>query len=74
MSPGSIGKSLFTEFVLRALRKQIRKDSKIMVDHEDIASALHEMLTIEAREQIGPMKIRRKRKPAKSNAPSIPTT
>jgi len=74
MSPGSIGKSLFTEFVLRALRKQIRKDSKIMVDHEDIASALHEMLTIEAREQIGPMKIRRKRKPAKSNAPSISTT
>ena len=73
MSAGSIGKSLFTETVLGALRKQIRKDCKILVDHEELADALHEMLTIDAREQIGPMKIRRKRKPSKTNASPNPS-
>lgn len=73
MSAGSIGKSLFTETVLGALRKQIRKDCKILVDHEELADALHEMLTIDAREQIGPMKIRRKRKPSKISASPNPS-
>ena len=73
MSAGSIGKSLFTETVLGALRRQIRKDCKILVDHEELADALHEMLTIDAREQIGPMKIRRKRKPSKTNASPNPS-
>lgn len=66
MSAGSIGKSLFTDTVLLALRKQIRKDSKTIVDHEELAASLHGMLTTEAREQIGPLKIRRKRKVSKS--------
>lgn len=73
MSAGSIGKSLFTETVLGALRKQIRKDCKILVDHEELADALHEMLTIDARELIGPMKIRRKRKPSKISASPNPS-
>ncbi len=65
MSASSIGKSLFTDTILLALRKQIRKDCKIIVDPEELASSLHEMLTTAAREQIGPLKIRRKRKPSK---------
>ena len=68
MSAGSIGKSLFTDTVLIALRKQIRKDCKTIVDHEELAASLHGMLTTEAREQIGPLKIRRKRKVANSTA------
>lgn len=65
LSSGSIGKSLFTEAVLMFLRRQVRKDSGILVDHEELASKLHEMLTPDAREQIGPMKIRRKRRSTK---------
>lgn len=70
LSAESVGKSLFTETVLKVLRAQIRKDSKILVDHEDLASSLHEMLTTEAREQIGPLKIRRKRKTTKAQSAS----
>jgi hypothetical protein len=62
LSAASIGKSLFTEPVLMFLRRQVRKDSGILVDHEELATKLHEMMTAEAREQIGPMKIRRKRR------------
>lgn len=73
LSSGSIGRSLFTEGVLLYLRRQIRKDSGIMLDHEDLASRLHEMMTVEAREQIGVLKIRRKRKVrSASEPPSTP--
>lgn len=65
LSAASIGKSLFTESVLRFLRRQIRKDCGMLVDHEDIATALHEMLSVESREQIGQLKIRRQRKASK---------
>jgi len=70
LGSGSIGKSLFTEAVLMFLRRQIRKDSGILVDHEELAASLHEMLTPEAREQIGPMKIRRKRRSSKKDSSS----
>lgn len=64
LSAGSIGKSLFTLPVLKFVRRQIRKDIGILVDEEDLATALHEMLTVEAREQIGPLRIRKPRKAA----------
>jgi hypothetical protein len=64
LSAGSVGKSLFTEPVLMVLRRQVRKDSGILVDHEELAEKLHQMLTVDAREEIGPMRIRRKRRAA----------
>ena len=71
LSAGSVGKSLFTEPVLMVLRRQVRKDSGILVDHEELAEKLHQMLTVESREEIGPMRIRRKRKSAgSSNSPT----
>jgi predicted type IV restriction endonuclease len=74
LSAGSIGRSLFTEDVLLYLRRQIRKDSGILLDHEDLAERLHEMMTTEAREQIGVLKIRRKRKPrAATESQSAPS-
>jgi predicted type IV restriction endonuclease len=63
LSPDSIGKALFEEEVLRTLRRLIRKSEKVLIDIEDIAQALHNMLSTEARELIGPMRIRRKHKP-----------
>lgn len=65
MNPASIGKSLFSEEVLRMIRRDIRKREGLSVDEEDLANAIHEMMTAAAREQIGPMRIRRRRKPTR---------
>ena len=69
LHPGSIGKAIFTEDVLRFIRREIRKKEGIMIDEEDLAKALHEMFSAETREQIGPMKIRRKRKIKEAKQP-----
>ncbi|MCE9619066.1 MAG: type I restriction enzyme HsdR N-terminal domain-containing protein [Planctomycetes bacterium] len=73
LSAGSIGKSLFTDSALNFLRRQIRKDSGMLVDTEELASSIQQMFTAEAREQIGPVKIRRKRKTkTKTASASVP--
>ncbi len=74
MNPASVGKSLFSEEVLRMIRRDIRKREGLSVDEEDLAKAIHEMMTPEAREQIGPMRVRRRRKPTrKVPAEVLPT-
>lgn len=62
LSPESIGRALFTEEVLRFIRRSVRKHEGILIDPEDLAKAIHEMLSTEARERIGPVRVRRKRK------------
>jgi predicted type IV restriction endonuclease len=64
---GSIGKAIFHENVLRVLRRQLRRQCGVMIDPEDLAVAIHEMFSQEAREEMGPLRIRKKRK-----APSAP--
>jgi hypothetical protein len=44
MCAASIGKALFSESVLRLLRREIRRESGLLIDQEDLAKALHEML------------------------------
>lgn len=61
LSPESIGKALFTEEVLRFIRREIRRREGILIDEEDLASAIHNMFAPEARERIGPLRIRRKK-------------
>ncbi len=63
LSPVSICRALFHEDALRLLRREIRKKEGLGVDEEDLAKAIHDMLSVEARELIGPMKIRRTRAP-----------
>jgi len=70
LSPTSIGRALFTEECLRLLRREIRRREGVLIDQEDLGKAVHGMLSIEAREQIGPLRVRRKAK-AKHRA-SIP--
>lgn len=60
LSPESIGRALFTEEALRFIRREIRRREGILIDQEDLASAIHDMLSTEVREQIGPLKIRRR--------------
>lgn len=73
LSPASIGKALFTEDALAFLRRCIRKNEGIIIDQEDLASALHGMLSTDARELVGPVKIRRARKPKSNKQPSSKT-
>lgn len=70
LSPVSIGKALFTDDALNFLRRCIRKNEGIVIDPEDLATALHDMLSTEARERIGPVKIRRARKPKPAKKPA----
>ena len=73
LSASSIAKALFTEEALRLVRREIRRREGLLVDEEDLAAAIHGMFSIEAREQIGPYKIRRRRalkKKAKSEGPT----
>jgi len=61
LSASSLGGALFNEQVLMMIRREIRRREGLLIDVEDLGAALHGMLSTEAREQIGPMKIRRKR-------------
>jgi hypothetical protein len=57
-----IGRALFQDKTLRVIRTEIRHDTGILIDTEDLAKALHDMLSSEACEQIGPPKVRRRHK------------
>ncbi len=63
LAAGSIGKALFEDSVIMLLRREIRRQTGVLIDREDLAKALHEMLSIEAREQIGPVRIHKRRRP-----------
>jgi len=63
LSPESIGRALFTEGSLKLIRREIRRREGVLIDEEDLVKAIHGMLSTEAREQIGPPRVRRKPKP-----------
>ena len=65
---GSVGKVLFSENVLRLIRREIRRDTGLLIDPEDLAKSIHEMLCTEAREKIGPMRIRKRRRLARKSS------
>ena len=52
---------LLRENTLRLMRREVRRKEGLAVDEEDLAQVQHDMLSVEAREVIGPMKIRRQR-------------
>jgi len=62
LAASSIGRALFQENTLMRIRREIRRDTGILIDIEDLAKAMHEMLSQEARQEIGPVKVRRRRK------------
>lgn len=61
----SIGRVLFYEDTLMMIRREIKRLEGINIDIEDLGAAIQSILSPEAREQIGPFKIRKKRSPAK---------
>lgn len=65
LSPKSIARALFYEDTLAFIRREIKRLDGINVDIEDLGLAIQSFLSPEAREQIGPFKIRKKRNPSK---------
>jgi len=53
LGPESLGRTIFTEGVLRLIRREIRRREGILIDVEDLASAIHDCFSIEAREKMG---------------------
>jgi hypothetical protein len=62
LSPHSIARALFRDSVIMLLRRELRRESGLLIDPEDLGASLHAMLSQEARDQVGPMKIRRSRR------------
>jgi hypothetical protein len=62
LNPGSIGRAIFTEDVIKYIRKEIKRKEGISIDIEDLGKAMHSMFSQEVREQIGPFKIKKKKK------------
>jgi len=65
LNPVSIGKVLFNEDILKRIRREIRKEAGISIDIEDLSVAIRDILSQDAREQIGPLKIRKSKKKRK---------
>jgi predicted type IV restriction endonuclease len=62
LSAQSIGRAIFTEPVLRMIRREIRRAEEMSVDEDHLVAAIRELLSVEAREQIGVVKVRRRRR------------
>ncbi len=60
LSPAPLAKALFAEEVLLLIRRELRRKESAAPDIEDLAEALQELFSVEARERIGPVKIRRR--------------
>jgi hypothetical protein len=67
LGPESIARGLFQEDTLRVIRRWIRKHEGFLVDPEDLARSIHGILSTEARELIGPLRIGRARKAVRRN-------
>lgn len=65
LGPASIGRALFQERVLLLLRREIHKRGGPLIDIEDLAKAIRELFSPEARERMGPIKIYKQHKVAK---------
>ena len=66
LSPRSIIQAVFREDTLRAIRKHLREATGVSVDEEELTDSIKDMLSKDAWEQIGDVKIKRKRKTSKS--------
>jgi hypothetical protein len=66
LAAGSIGRALFCDSVIGLLRREIRRQTGVLIDPEDLAKSLHALLSSEAREQIGPARVRKRRRRLKA--------
>jgi predicted type IV restriction endonuclease len=77
LSPKSIAKALFCESTLKFLRRELRRKTELLPEVEALATELYNMFSVDARVQIGPMRItypraKPKKAKAKDEAPAEP--
>ena len=65
LSPKSILQAIFQENVLKAIRNHLKKTSGIRVDDEDLVVYIRKMISKKAWEEIGDIKVKKKRKTSK---------
>jgi predicted type IV restriction endonuclease len=58
LSPESVGRLLFDEQVLSLIRRNLHHERGVVLDIEDIAQAIHDLFSEDAREKIGPPKLK----------------
>lgn len=61
LSPKALGKALFFQGTLMFIRREIRRNEGILIDTEDLATAIHELFDCDTREKMGTPKIRNRR-------------
>ncbi len=65
LSPRSIIQAIFQEDTLRAIKKHLREATGVSVDEDELTDSIKDLLSKDAWEQIGNVKIKRKRKISK---------
>jgi predicted type IV restriction endonuclease len=69
LSPASIAEALFLEQTLKLIRRELRRNTGLLIDEEDLARGIHKMLSMETRELIGPSRVRRRKVRRSTKAP-----
>ena len=71
LSAKSVIQAIFQENTLRAIRLHLKKATGISVDEQDLVAGIKAMISPEAWESIGEVKIKRKRRVSKQSATQI---
>jgi predicted type IV restriction endonuclease len=74
LSPASLARALFSYDVLARIRRHVRKREGLLLDIEDLAAGFRQMFSAEAREQIGVIRVRRKKRAKKATKGEPPST
>jgi len=74
LSPRSIVQSIFHENTLRMMRTHLKKMSGVTIEEQDLIAGIKGMISSQTWESIGDVKIKRKRKASRHNAPEQPVT
>jgi len=69
LNPESVGRFLFDEQVLSLMRRKIHRSQGVLLDVEDIARAIHDLFSDDARERVGPPKIKHHSTPKRRKRP-----
>jgi hypothetical protein len=70
LDPESLAKAIFTYDTLRVVRRLLRRREGVLLDVEDVAAAIKELFSTEAREKIGVVRIQRKKRIKKKETPT----
>ncbi len=73
LSPKSIIEGIFQEDTLKLIAKHLRQVSGVRVDEQDLADNIKKMLSKEAWEEIGDVKIKRKRRTIRPRKTTVET-